>query len=199
MNLFDNEPLTNLIPLDGIAIYYGKIFDVEKSNFYFNSLFKQIEWKNDEAIIFGKHIITARKVAWYGDKPYEYHYSNGTKIAQQWSEELLFLKKTVEYFSGETFNSCLLNLYHNGNEGVGWHSDDEKTLKKNGAIASLSFGASRNFNFKHKKNPHKASIYLENGSLLIMKGELQQNWLHCLPKSTKIKHPRISLTFRTIV
>lgn len=182
MNLFDNEPLTNLIPLDGIAIYYGKIFDVEKSNFYFNSLFKQIEWKNDEAIIFGKHIITARKVAWYGDKPYEYHYSNGTKIAQQWSEELLFLKKTVENISGETFNSCLLNLYHNGNEGVGWHSDDEKTLKKNGAIASLSFGASRNFNFKHKKNPHKASIYLENGSLLIMKGEIQENWLHCLPK-----------------
>ena len=95
MNLFDNEPLTNLIPLDGIAIYYGKIFDVEKSNFYFNSLFKQIEWKNDEAIIFGKLIITAGKVAWYGDKPYEYHYSNDTKIAKQWSEELKYLKETV--------------------------------------------------------------------------------------------------------
>lgn len=199
MNLFDAEPFTKILPFDGEAIYYGKIFDAETSLSFLNYLLDEIEWKNDEAIIFGKHIITARKVAWYGDKPFEYHYSKGTKVAKYWTKELISLKEKVEKISGENYNSCLLNLYHNGNEGVGWHSDDEKTLKENGAIASLSFGAERNFNFKHKGKKLNATIFLENGSLLVMKGAIQKKWVHCLPKTTKVKHPRVSLTFRTIV
>src|SRR5690606_40284895 len=91
------------------------------------------------AIIFGKEIITKRKVAWYGDKPFEYTYSNTTKLALPWTKELLELKIKIETQTGETFNSCLLNLYHSGEEGMAWHSDAEKDLKKNGAIASLSF------------------------------------------------------------
>src|SRR5690606_26310789 len=98
-------------------------------------------WRNDEAIIFGRKIITKRMVAWYGDKSYEYSYSNTTKYALPWTSELLELKKYAEQKTGETFNSCLLNLYHNGNEGMAWHSDAEKDLKKDGAIASVSFGA----------------------------------------------------------
>lgn len=167
-------------------------------NFY-NNLLANIQWKNDEAIIFGKHILTKRKVAWYGDKPFEYTYSNTTKHALVWTDDLLELKTLTEEKSGETFNSCLLNLYHNGDEGMAWHSDGETDLKKNGAIASLSFGAERKFAFKHKQTKETVSLILENGSLLIMKDETQTNWLHRLPPTKLISKPRINLTFRTIV
>ena len=93
----------------------------------------------------------------------------------------------------------MLNLYHNGNEGMGWHSDDEKSLGKNNTIASLSFGAERNFSFKHKHTKQIVSFGLEHGSLLIMKDTTQTNWLHSLPKSKSVTQPRINLTFRTII
>ena len=113
--------------------------------------------------------------------------------------ELLEIKTVVERISNETFNSCLLNLYHDGEEGMGWHTDAEKELKPNGAIASVSFGAVRKFSFKHKQNNTLVDVLLENGSLLIMKDQTQQHWLHQLPKSKRIKTPRINLTFRTII
>ncbi|MCZ2084864.1 MAG: alpha-ketoglutarate-dependent dioxygenase AlkB, partial [Flavobacteriales bacterium] len=158
-----------------------------------------IEWKNDEAIIFGKKILTKRKVAWYGEEEFEYTYSKTTKKALPWTNKLLELKKKVEEKTGEKFNSCLLNLYHNGSEGMAYHSDGEKDLKKNGAIASLSFGAERKFSFKHKTTKDKVELLLENGSLLVMKDQTQSFWLHRLPPTTKILMPRINLTFRTIV
>jgi alkylated DNA repair dioxygenase AlkB len=158
-----------------------------------------IEWRNDEAIIFGKKIITKRKVAWYGDKEYEYTYSKISKLALNWTPELLELKNMFEQQTNESFNSCLLNLYHNGNEGMEWHSDNEKKLKNNGAIASLSFGAERKFAFKHKISKEKVSFILEHGSLLVMKDETQKHWLHKLPKTTSINTPRVNLTFRTII
>ena len=143
-------------------------------------------------------IVTKRKVAWYGDKPFKYTYSKTTKSALPWTKELLELKDIIEKKTGETFNSCLLNLYHNGEEGMAWHSDGEKDLKKNGAIGSLSFGTDRKFTFKHKATKQIVSILLEKGSLLVMKGTTQTNWLHRLPPTKKIKDPRINLTFRTI-
>ena len=114
-------------------------------------------------------------------------------------QELLFLKKLIEHKTGEQFNSCLLNLYHSGDEGMAWHSDGEKDLKKNGAIGSLSFGAERKFAFKHKESKEKIDLYLEHGSLLIMKGKTQTHWLHRLPPTKKINTPRINLTFRCII
>ncbi len=189
----------NLLPSDGEVYYYGKILDFQKSQYYFEKLSENIEWKNDEVVIFGKHIITPRKVAWYGKKEYEYKYSNISKKAILWTKELIELKEIVENISNETFNSCLLNLYHNGNEGMAWHTDSEKYLKKDGAIASLSIGADRKFSFKHIQTKESISLQLENGSLLIMKGKTQTNWLHSLPKSKKITTPRINLTFRTII
>ncbi len=198
MDLFrDNK--TNLLPYDGTVYYYGKIIKFAQCEEYFNRLMHTIAWKNDEAIIFGKHIITKRKVAWYGDANYAYTYSNKTKQALPWTQELLSIKNIIEQTSDAKFNSCLLNLYHNGDEGMAWHSDDEKELGKNTTIASLSFGAIRNFCFKHKVTKHKIDILLENGSLLIMQGTTQSNWLHGLPKSKKIHYPRINLTFRTII
>lgn len=201
MNLFDQivYPDKNLLPQDGTVNYYGRIVPSEELHCYFERLLNTIEWKNDEAVIFGKHIITKRKVAWYGERSFEYTYSNTTKRALPWTEELLALKNLAEQKSGETYNSCLLNLYHNGSEGMAWHSDGEKDLKKNGAIASMSFGAERKFAFKHKESKETVSLWLEKGSLLVMKGSTQTYWLHRLPPTKKVSEPRINLTFRTIV
>ena len=172
---------------------------MEQAEYYFDLLLSKIEWKNDEARIFGKHFIIKRKVAWYGDHDYTYTYSNATKQALPWTKELLELKSLTEKTTGTIFNSCLLNLYHNGDEGMTWHSDDEKSLGNNTVIASLSLGAERKFSFKHKATKQTISIVLENGSLVVMKGTTQTHWWHCLPKTKKVSGPRINLTFRTIV
>jgi alkylated DNA repair dioxygenase AlkB len=166
---------------------------------YFQILLESIAWKNDEAKIFGKHFITKRKAAWYGDSAYSYTYSNTTKEALPWTPELLELKALAEEKTGTTYNSCLLNLYHTGEEGMAWHSDDEKTLGKNMPIASLSFGAERKFGFKHKQTKETVFLNLEPGSLLVMKDETQTNLLHRLPPTKKVTKPRINLTFRTII
>jgi len=199
MDLFSTGQTENLLPFDGTVIYHGKILKPGAAANYHNVLMDTIQWKNDEAVIFGKHIITKRKAAWYGDEGYLYTYSNTTKKALAWTSELLELKEMVEAITGTTFNSCLLNLYHNGDEGMAWHSDDESSLGKNTTIASLSFGAERKFSLKHKKGKETVSVILESGSLLVMKDTTQTNWLHSLPKSKKLTRPRINLTFRTIV
>ena len=200
MDLFNQlpDPQKNWLPYDGTVNYYGKVLTQKRADFYLNSLLDTIEWKNDEAVLFGKKIITKRKVAWYGEKPFEYTYSNTTKHALPWTDELVELKNMVEKETGETFNSCLLNLYHDGSEGMAWHSDGETDLKKDGAIASLSFGAERKFAFKHKQSKEKTDLFLEHGSLLIMKGVTQTFWLHRLPPTKKATTPRVNLTFRTI-
>jgi alkylated DNA repair dioxygenase AlkB len=200
MDLFSNKTIKeiNLLPRDGVVNYFGKIMSEAKAIAYLDCLLHTIEWKNDEAIIFGKLIITKRKVAWYGDHIFEYTYSNTTKRALPWTKELLELKEIAEKASGETFNSCLLNLYHTGDEGMAWHSDAEIDLKKDGAIGSMSFGAERKFMFKHKQSKETVLVILEQGSLLIMKGTTQTNWLHRLPPTKLIKKPRVNLTFRSI-
>ena len=200
MDLFNNEidSLTNLLPQDGIVNYYKNLLTINEANRYFDCLLNTIEWKNDQAFIYGKLIITKRKVAWYGDADYEYTYSKNTKRALPWTKELVELKQMIEDKTGEKFNSCLLNLYHNGDEGMAWHSDAEKELKKNGAIGSLSLGAERKFTFKHKEINETISLILENGSLLVMKGTTQSSWLHRLPPTKLISTPRINLTFRSI-
>jgi len=200
MKLFDLEfdSNANLLPKEGTVNYFGKILSQKLADHYYQALVHNIAWKNDEAIMFGKKIITKRKVAWYGEDEFSYTYSKVTKKAMPWTKELLFLKKLIEHKTGEQFNSCLLNLYHSGDEGMAWHSDGEKDLKKNGAIGSLSFGAERKFAFKHKESKEKIDLYLEHGSLLIMKGKTQTHWLHRLPPTKKINTPRINLTFRCI-
>jgi alkylated DNA repair dioxygenase AlkB len=201
MQLFDIEadPEQNHLPYDGTVQYYGKIVHGAVADHYFEQLMQTIAWENDQALIFGKLLTTKRKVAWYGDRHFEYTYSNMNKYALPWTTELLELKQLTERLTGETFNSCLLNLYHSGDEGMAWHSDAETDLKKDGAIASLSFGAERKFAFKHKQSKEKVELYLEHGSLLVMKDTTQTYWLHRLPPTKKVNAARINLTFRTIV
>ena len=199
MTTFNESKVSNnILNKDGIVNYYGKILSSEEANRYFDLLMQSILWEKDEIIVFGKYITTKREVAWYGDSQYVYTYSNTTRQALAWTKELFGVKQIVEKCAGIKFNSCLLNLYHNGNEGMGWHSDVEKSLGKNNTIASLSFGAERKFSFKHKQTKQTVSVVLEHGSLLIMKGATQSNWLHNLPKSKNITQHRINLTFRTI-
>ena len=198
MDLFTSDKIKNILPYDGVTHYHGKILNKNQSDFYYKIFMETIQFKPDEAIIFGKKIITKRKVAWYGESAYSYTYSKVTKQASIFTKELLALKAIVEKESGETYNSCLLNLYHSGEEGMGYHSDGEKMLKKEGAIASVSLGAARKFSFKHKENKQRIDIVLENGSLLVMKEGTQKNWLHRLPPTKKVNAPRINLTFRTI-
>ena len=196
--LFDNNT-SNLLPCNGHVNYYGKILSDEEILHYFEELYNSIAWKNDEVIIFGKLIITNRKVAWYATSNIDYTYSNISKKALPFTPTLLSLKQIIEQITGETYNACLLNLYKNGSEGMGWHSDDEKELEPLASIASLSLGPDRKFSLKHKQNKQTVSVILENGSLLEMKNETQLFWKHALPKTTKVLGPRINLTFREMV
>ena len=199
MDLFNKDEITNLLPVDGIVLYFGKVVKEKSAQHYLERLLNTIDWKNDEAVIFGKHIVTKRKVAWYAGTNFAYTYSNTTKHALLWTKELLELKEIAESYTKTTYNSCLLNLYHSGDEGMAYHSDDEKALGKDTSIASFSFGAERKFAFKHKKTGQRIDLILESGSLLEMKGTTQTNWLHRLPPTKKVTRPRVNLTFRTMI
>ena len=205
MDLFDSlltEPI-NILPYDGEVDYYGEVISVDDAAGYLQYLLTTIDWQCDQALVFGKLIETKRKVAWYADtldgQSYAYRYSGVTKISQPFNKTLMALKMLVEQQTNERYNSCLLNLYHSGAEGMAWHSDGEKDLKENGAIASLSFGAERKFCFKHKASKQVVSLNLKPGSLLVMKGVTQKYWLHRLPPTKTVFDVRINLTFRTIV
>lgn len=200
-SLFETNPGRNLLPFDGEVHYHGPVLNPCEAQQAFDRLIETVPWKHERIVIFGKIIQTARMVAWFGDAAFTYIYSGTAKTALPWTTELRHLKALVESRSGCSYNSCLCNLYHHGAEGMGWHSDDEAMLGQNSAIASLSLGAERKFCFRHvtKALPAPLSIWLENGSLLVMKGSTQQFWQHSLPKSQKIRAPRINLTFRTII
>ena len=186
----------NIINQDGQAHYFGKIIPAEQNPKYFNELLHKIDWAPEKLVMFGKEITTKRKVAFYGDSLMSYTYSNKTKQALTWTPLLMEIKELISSYTGSNYNACLLNLYHDGEEGMGWHSDDEKEIVPNSSIASLSFGAERKFAIKHKISKETQSILLENGSLLEMLGSFQKNWLHSMPKSKKIIDSRINLTFR---
>ncbi|MGB0937046.1 MAG: alpha-ketoglutarate-dependent dioxygenase AlkB family protein [Colwellia sp.] len=202
LGFLPEQKIINILPKDGCAEYYGVIVSEQECQYFYNCFLNEIEWVRDRAIIFGKLIETKRKVAWYGQSdlgnPFNYTYSNTTKTSLPWTKPLLAIKDIIEQATNETYNACLLNLYHSGEEGMTWHSDGERDLKERGAIASLSLGVQRKFCFKHKKTKEVVNIELSPGSLLVMKDNTQENWLHRLPPTKKIKDIRINLTFRTI-
>ncbi len=199
-SLFDREAdaPVNLLPYDGTVLYFGNVFPKELADPIFRRLLNEIHWKHDEVVIFGKSIETRREVAWYGDRDFSYTYSGKTKTAALFTPLLLQLRQKTEELTQETYNSCLLNLYHDGSEGMGYHNDREKDLAKHHAIAALSFGAERRFCFRHRITKEKKELFLEHGSLLVMKDEIQDYWLHSLPEARKIVQPRVSLTFRKV-
>lgn len=201
MKLFPDEfdASLNLLPCDGEVFYFGSVFNEIEGREYFDKLLSEVNWVNDESILFGKRFLTKRKMALFSDRNQTYRYSGKEHFSDAWSETLLEIKKKVEQYTNEKYNACLLNLYHSGEEGMGLHQDSESELKRFGSIASVSFGAERKFVFKHLTLAEKIEVWLENGSLLEMKGKTQHFWKHGLPKSKKITVPRINLTFRQMI
>jgi alkylated DNA repair dioxygenase AlkB len=199
MDLFGHDPSANLLPCDGVVNYLGAALSASEASTFYQTLLDEVPWSHDEVVMFGRRVVTAREVAWFGDVGLAYRYSGTTKQPLPWTPELTRLKTYAEKLSKSRFNSCLLNLYHDGGEGMGWHSDDEKSIVRDSAIAAISLGAEREFRLKHKGTGEKVSIVLESGSLLVMKGATQRHWLHSVPKSKKVVSPRINLTFRTMI
>ena len=196
------DPQANLLPADGIVNDYGVIFSQAEADACLNTLLHDIPWQHDEALIYGKHITTARQVAWYGDAGFAYRYSGVVRQARAWTPFLLHLKHAVEQHlqavSPTVFNSCLLNRYSNGQEGMAWHSDDEAELGRNTVIASLSFGATRKFALRHRQSQQKRELMLQHGQLIVMRGETQRYWQHAIMKSSRVEDERVNLTFRTL-
>jgi alkylated DNA repair dioxygenase AlkB len=201
-SLFEYDPTRygpNLLAMDGSAQYYPEFISVEASLDLIDQLEKSLRWDPDQLIMFGRLVTTRRKVAWVADPKCTYTYSGVKRSPQPWSSELLSMKTKLENLAGSEFNSCLLNFYHDGADGMGWHSDDEKELDPHSPIASLSLGSTRKFAFRHKKDKSTTSLYLENGSALIMRPPTQQFWQHALLKTKSIHTARINLTFRKII
>jgi alkylated DNA repair dioxygenase AlkB len=185
----------NLLPYDGLTTY-TPIFIKDTHPSFYKQLLENVHWKHDELTLYGKKIITKRKVAFEGDEQIEYTYSKQQKIASHWSNVVLELKQLLEKELNTQFNGCLLNLYDSGEIGMAWHSDNEPELDSKGMIVSVSFGATRTFQLKHKQSGEKIDIQLENGSVVVMDMYSQKHWMHQLKKETKIKEPRVNLTFR---
>jgi alkylated DNA repair dioxygenase AlkB len=198
MDLFSSEKTIFNLP-QAELIYIPQFYNQIEANSHFKNLLEDVLWQQDEITLFGKTHKQPRLTALYAKNNNTYSYSGITMKPHPFSELLLKIKHDIEIISKHTFNSVLLNLYRDGNDSNGWHADNEKELGMNPVIVSLSFGATRNFKFKHrtiKNENHK--LELEHGSLLIMKGEMQQHWLHQIPKTKKEIGKRINLTFRFI-
>ena len=180
--------------------YHPLLFDPKEQSLLMNALQEEIPWKQEHIKLFGKTHPTPRLTAWHGDTHCVYKYSGVVNQPFPWTPSLLIIKTRIESLSnGTTFNCVLLNFYRDGSDKMGWHSDDEKELGPNPSIASVSFGATRRFDFKHKTEANtKFSIHLESGSLLLMQGDMQHHWLHQIPAQKRIQEPRINLTFRYI-
>lgn len=190
----------NILPTQGESFYIESFFSNEESHYYFNQLKNNIQWQQEKLKICGKEINFPRLSAWYGEPQATYKYSGIVNIPLVWTETLLEIKEKIEQHLHTTYNSVLLNYYRNGEDSMGWHSDDELELGINPNIASVSFGAPRKFQFKHKTiKGSTQSILLTNGSLLVMKGSTQHYWLHQIPKDKNSKGERINLTFRKVI
>ena len=188
-----------IIKHDGEAIYYPCVFDGVSAVKLLAELVQNINWQNDQVIMFGKQITTKRKVAWYAGEGITYTYAGKRKDPLPWTPLLLSIKEQVEKQTNANYNACLLNLYHAGDEGMSWHRDNEKEIVPESSIASVSFGASRKFAFKHTVTAQKIELLLEPGSVLDMHGPIQQHWYHALPPSKKVKDLRVNLTFRLLI
>lgn len=170
----------------------------EKQTQLLLTLEQELNWQQEDIILFGKRIKCPRLTAWYGDREIEYQYSGVNHVAQDWHPLLLSLQQRLAQELQIHFNSVLCNLYRDGQDSMGWHADNEKVLGKNPTIASISLGATRKFQFKHRATKEIVTLELEPGSLLIMTGAVQHYWLHRLPKQNNCFDTRVNLTFRQI-
>jgi alkylated DNA repair dioxygenase AlkB len=198
LNIFGETANIPVLP-PGLLEYYPGFFDAEESITLMKGFIGTVPWQQRIVTMYGKQMITPRLTAWFGSAGKDYTFS-GTKFDPlPWTNELLAIKEKVEAVAGVAFNSVLLNYYRDGNDSVAWHSDDEYELGVKPVIASVSFGQERKFDVRHKiDHQKKYSVNLQNGSLLLMKGDLQHSWEHRIAKSVKPLKERVNLTFRVI-
>lgn len=174
-------------------------FDATSSDHFFDTLLRETPWSRDSLFMYGRKVDIPRYQAWYGDEGKTYTYSGLQMKPCHWTPCLLLVREQLENFLGETFNSVLLNRYRDGNDHVSWHSDDEPELGTDPAIASLSLGASRHFQMRHKKDPaRRMTFLLAHGDLLVMRGSSQRDWSHRIPRDRRVHGARLNLTFRKI-
>jgi alkylated DNA repair dioxygenase AlkB len=193
-----NKAISILDNNTNVLYYNNFLLKVEADQLY-QQLLTDLDWKQYPIRMFGKTILQPRLIAWYGDQDTQYTYSQTTLIAKGWNDYLKQIQEELKHRFQLNFNSVLANLYRDGQDSMGWHSDNEKELGVQPIIASISLGAIRTLQFREKGN-HKAkvSIALESGSLLLMQGDTQDVWQHQIAKTKKVKTPRINLTFRII-
>ena len=201
-DLFAPSPMDNLLPYDGKVNDLGIVF--EDSSLLYNRLLTELPWQADIVTLFGKTHVTTRQIVWMGDEDISYHYSGHKRESIPWSESMFHVKQHVEKQLANIgivadFNSCLLNYYPSGSDGMGYHADNEKELGYQPVIASISLGATRKFVFKHKKTQDKVELYLESGQLIVMHGDTQTFWKHTVTKTKTVHEGRISLTFRRML
>jgi alkylated DNA repair dioxygenase AlkB len=193
------DPTRNLLPADGEVYDHSVVFGADEAHAIGAALDNDVPWRHDELVMAGKHIVTAREVAWCGDVGASYRYSGATKEPSPWTPLLSSLKTKVEGIVGVDFNAALLNRYADGRQGMSWHSDDEAALGPTPTIASLSFGCTRRFVLRHRLTREKVSLDLVDGQLLVMAGVTQRHWQHALMKSARAHTRRINITFRTVM
>ncbi|MDH3662343.1 MAG: alpha-ketoglutarate-dependent dioxygenase AlkB [Alphaproteobacteria bacterium] len=186
----------NLLPLDGEAYLIENVLSPKEADCAFADLLKHADWRQEHAVLFGRKIALPRLTAWYGS--HGYAYSGIQHEPAPLTPMLATLKLAIENITKTRFDSVLLNLYRDGGDSMGWHSDDEKALGPEPIIASLSLGAERRFHLRHRTGGERVALKLGHGSCLIMKGRCQACWRHQLPKTRRKIGPRINLTFRTI-
>lgn len=196
----NHTPTPQTLPMpDADVRLYHDFFTPAESDRLFQSLKDEIAWKQEHARFGGKAVPLPRLTAWYGDAGKSYSYSAITVHPAPWTAPLIEIKTRVEAVADTTFNSVLLNYYRDGQDSVAWHSDDEHELGLNPVIASVSFGAARDFQFKHKSDADlREKVTLTHGSLMLMAGATQHFWKHQIPKTKKPLDGRINLTFRVI-
>ncbi|WP_419487406.1 alpha-ketoglutarate-dependent dioxygenase AlkB family protein [Chryseobacterium bernardetii] len=197
LSLFDAEEFYEF-PKD-LLEYREHFLSKEEADQLKDKLLNTAPWEQRTQKMYDKMVLTPRLTAWYGDSK-DYGPEEEKRPANPWSLELFSLKERIEQEFGYQFNGVLLNLYRDHNDSVAWHRDKESRYGKRPVIASISLGQTRNFDFR--KRDHHASKYslpLPHGSLLIMKGDLQENWEHRIAKSMLPMKERINLTFRLIL
>jgi len=199
MSLFDTSKIVKLQLQDAEIEYHPQFFGLEEANALFDKLYQNTQWIEEDIRVYGKIYKQPRLTAFFANNQKKYGYANISMIPQPFPPLLNAIKTKVEAATQTQFSSCLLNLYRDGQDSNGWHADDEKELGLNPVIASVSLGAERLFHLKHKKiKKLKHKLNLQNGSLLLMKGETQHHWLHQIPKTKKPLGKRINLTFRLL-
>jgi alkylated DNA repair dioxygenase AlkB len=197
MSLFHDD-VVELLPYDFGAILYSNVWDMEHSNQLMQRLSVDLQWEQVFVEVFNRRAPQPRLTCWYGDEGKSYSYSGTRLTPLPWTQLLIDIKQRTEEVAGVTFNSVLANLYRDGSDSVSWHADNEPELGTEPTIASVTFGATRRFDMRHRNSNEKVSIGLSSGSVLVMSGLSQARWQHQIAKTKKLIGPRINLTFRTI-